>query len=138
MTKDNECYAYFTLAGEFDPKEITERLGIEPTDSWKKGDTNEKTRLERKFSRWSLYSQLPRTASFEDQINDVLTQLDPIGEKVREAKRSGEAYIQLVGFFYADFPGFGLDAAIISKLAALELGFDSDFYYLYSDKREDA
>ena len=64
MTKDNECYAYFTLVGEFDPKEITQRMGIEPTDSWMKGDINGKTKLERKFSRWSLHSRTPgRSAS---------------------------------------------------------------------------
>ena len=46
--------------------------------------------------------------------------------------------MQLVGWFHNDYPGFGLDEVIISGLAQLNVGIDCDFYYLYSDRREDS
>jgi hypothetical protein len=61
MTKPNELYAYFTITGDFDPASITARVAVEPTDCWTKGDENPRNHMERKFSRWSLYSRLERT-----------------------------------------------------------------------------
>jgi hypothetical protein len=55
---------------------------------------------------------------------------------LREEKLS--AHIELVGYFYSGFPGLVFEASTISRLAALDLGFDCDFYYMYSDKREDS
>ena len=34
----NECYTYFRIAGEFDPDEISARLGLEPFKSRRIGD----------------------------------------------------------------------------------------------------
>ena len=60
MTEPNQYYSYFTVAGDFDPAEITVLMGVVPTECWAKGDRNERTHLERKFSRWSLFSRLPK------------------------------------------------------------------------------
>ena len=44
MIQENETYAYFTLAEfEEDPDEITNRLGVTPSNSWRKGDAHPKT-----------------------------------------------------------------------------------------------
>lgn len=76
MSEPNEQYAYFTVTGEFGPKEITQRLAVVPTDSWKVGDFHPRTGLERKFSRWCLYSRLARSKELEEHIADVLAQMD--------------------------------------------------------------
>ena len=34
----NSCYTYFSMQGDFDPEEISARLGLSPFQSWKKGD----------------------------------------------------------------------------------------------------
>ena len=138
MTKDNEQYAYLTITGDFDPEQITTRLGLEPTESWKKGDRNERTHLERKFSRWSLESRLSRSAALENHVRDVVQQADSRAEALVEVGNDFECWIQLVGFFHTDYPGFGLDRETISALARLTLSVDCDFYYLYSAKREDS
>jgi hypothetical protein len=49
-------------------------VGVTPTECWLKGDVNPRTPLERKFSRWSLYSRLERTRELEDHITDVIEQ----------------------------------------------------------------
>jgi hypothetical protein len=138
MTKDNEQYAYFSLAGDFDPSSITARIGIEPSESWMKGTRNERTHYERKFSRWSLDSRIARSEPLELHVRDVLSQTLPHAREIRELGEQYQAVMQLVGYFYNDYPGFGMDKAMISDLAQLNLGIDCDFYYLYSHAREDS
>jgi hypothetical protein len=138
MTKDNEQYAYFSVTGDFDPSSITSRLRLEPTEQWMKGTRNERTHFERKFSRWSLESRLPRSSSLEDHVRDVLEQTRERAEEIQQVSKEYTAYMQLVGWFHNDYPGFGLDGDIISGLAQLNIGIDCDFYYLYSDRREDS
>ena len=38
MKNKNSCYTYFKIVGDFDPAEITKRLQIEPSESWRKDD----------------------------------------------------------------------------------------------------
>jgi hypothetical protein len=137
-TRPNECYAYFSVTGEFDPQKITARLGLQPTVCWNKGDRNERTQLERKFSRWSLYTRLDRGMALETHVDDVIEQLEPAREKVVDLLQSVEGGVTLVGHFHRDYPGLYFDASTIARLATLKLGMDMDFYYLYSDKREDS
>jgi hypothetical protein len=138
MTKDNEQYAYLTVVGDFRPESVTAKLGLEPSETWKKGDRNERTHLERKFSRWSIDSRLERSASLEDHVRDVLEQVLPNAEQIRQVATEYKVWVQLVGFFHNNYPGFGMDRELISGLAQLNLGVDCDFYYLYSDSREDS
>jgi hypothetical protein len=138
MTKDNEHYAYITVVGDFEPETITARLGLTPSHAWAKGEQNERTHRERKSSRWSLNSRLERSASLEDHLNDVLEQALPRAEQFRQVGDRYQVGVQLVGYFYNDYPGFGVDRDSISGLARLNVGIDCDFYYLYSDSREDS
>ncbi len=46
--------------------------------------------------------------------------------------------MQLVAYFHQSYPGFALDETMLRDLADLKLGIDCDFYFLYSDKREDS
>ena len=93
---------------------------------------------ERKFSRWSLESRLARSASLEDHVRDVLNQSLTLAAQIRQVGHAHTAFIQLVGWFHKDYPGFGLDSSIIAGLAELNVGIDCDFYYLYSHEREDS
>ena len=138
MTKDNEQYAYLTVVGDFSPEIITAQLGLGPSEVWTKGDRSERTHIERKFSRWSLNSRLERSASLEDHIRDILKQAVPRAEEIRRAGTEHAVSVQLVGYFYNHYPGFGMDRDLISGLAQLNVGIDCDFYYLYSDLREDS
>ncbi len=138
MTKDNEQYAYLTIFGDFDPETITSWLGLAPTECWIKGSRNEKTHFERKFSRWSLNSRLDRSESLENHVRDVLKQTAERAEQIREIGKQYGTSMQLVGWFHSDYPGFGMDQEMIANLARLDVGFDCDFYYMYSHEREDS
>jgi hypothetical protein len=137
MGKNNEVYAYFSISNfEFDPQEITEKVGILPTKSWKKGD-KDKSLSERKISRWCLYSRFKKTEELEKHIEDVLIQLDEKSEEFRLLSNKFEGQMQLVGYFYQYYPGFYLESWMTEKLGYYKLSLDCDFYYLYSEKRED-
>jgi len=137
-TRANEYYAYFTVTGEFAPDEISAQLGLQPTDCWMKGDRNERTHLERKFSRWSLYTRLDHAVALEAHVDDVLEQLELVRERVVDLVEELTGEMVLVGHFYRDYPGLHFEASTLSKLAALNVDVDMDFYYMYSDRREDS
>lgn len=135
--KQNEAYAYFSISGfEYDPKEITEKVGIKPTRAWKKGEIDEFNRKQ-KDSRWSLYSRLSASESLEKHIEDVLLQLNEKQEEFRLLSEKFNGQMQLVGYFYQYYPGLSLESWIIEKLGFYKLSLDCDFYYLYSEERED-
>lgn len=137
MSESNECYAYFTVVGSFDPVDVTKRVGVEPTSSWKVGELNPRNHSERKFSRWSLKSRLVTKAELEAHIDDVLDQLDAHSEAFRELSTAQKSGMQLVGYFHSYYPGFHLNEKTIRRLSDYGLSVDCDFYYLYSDARED-
>jgi hypothetical protein len=137
MSEENEQYAYFTITDSFDPAEITQRIGVEPTKSWCKGDLHPKNQMERKFSRWSLASRLDRTADLEDHIRDVLAQMDQKPAEFQSVSREFGGCMQLVGYWNSRYPGLHFDHSLIEGLARYALSVDFDFYYLYSDGRED-
>lgn len=137
MTKDNEQYAYFTVVGSFDPGDITARVGLEPTESWRQGDVSAKTAQERRFSRWSLHSRLPHSEDLENYIADVLTQLDVNTEAFRAISLEHGGTMELVGYFYREYPGVSLGRDTVERLARYALKIDFDFYGLHCHHRED-
>ena len=137
MSEENKCYAYFTVVGSFDPESITNRVGVNPTDSWRVGDLNPRNSLERKFSRWSLRSRLATSESLEAHIADVLNQLDANTTSFKEISITESGGMQLVGYFHSLYPGLHFEREMIQRLGEYGLSVDCDFYYLYSDGRED-
>ncbi|MGA9671779.1 MAG: DUF4279 domain-containing protein [Terracidiphilus sp.] len=137
MAKTNELYAYFTIAGEFNPNEISVRLGVQPTQSWAKGDAHPSNGLERKFSRWSLYSRLERNYPFEEHIRDVVRQLRSKTVEFKSVSQEFGGTLEVVGYFYSGYPGLSLEREDVAALAEFSLSVDFDYYYMYSDRRED-
>lgn len=134
---ENSQYAYFTLVGDFDPAAISAQLGLEPTESWVKGSLHPRTQRERQFSRWSLKSRLSPDSALEQHVTDVLAQLDGHETAVVAASREFNGRMQLVGYFFLEYPGLCLPSAAVAQLGALGLSLDCDFYGLYSHRRED-
>ncbi len=72
-----------------------------------------------------------------DHVRDVLSQLDAKPEAFQEASRAHRGCMQLVGYFWLNYPGLTLDRATTEGLARYGLEVDFDFYGLYSHRRED-
>jgi len=129
--KDNEQYAYFAVADGFDPADITARVGVQPTDSWRRGDQCVQTLRERQFSRWSLHSRLDRKQELELHIRDVLAQLDANAEAFASVSREFGGWMQLVAYLRRDDPGLRFEPDIVEGLARYALAVDFDIYRLY-------
>lgn len=50
---ENSCYTYFAIKGEFNPDDITRRIGLNPSKVWKKGDKSDNG-TEYDFSYWEF------------------------------------------------------------------------------------
>ena len=137
MVEDNEQYAYFFVVDGFDPADITARVGVPPTECWRRGEICPRRQMERKFSRWSLHSRLNRDKDLEAHIADVLSQLDANPEAFAAVSREFGGVMQLVGYFRREYPGLHFKRAITEGLARYALSVDFDFYGLYSHRRED-
>lgn len=138
MTEPNQQYAYFTIVGDFDPTEISALVEVTPTESWRKGDINPRTQYERKFSRWSLHSRLEKTSKLEAHIADVIEQLEIKKRQFVTLSSKYGAQLQLVAYFNTSYPGLYFNRELVESLAEFALNIDFDFYYLYSDSREDS
>jgi hypothetical protein len=131
MTKENECYAYFTVAGSFDPDEITRRVGVAPTEYSREGDLIPRSDRVRDFSRWILRSRLERTKPLESHVRDVLDQLDTSRTAFKESSAEFEGVMQLVAYFHRDYPGLSFERGLIERMAEYSLSMDCDFYFYY-------
>ena len=49
----NSCYTYFAIKGEFNPDDITRRLGLKPSKVWKAGDKSDNGTVY-DFSYWEF------------------------------------------------------------------------------------
>ena len=137
MVENNEQLAYFSVSGDFDPAMITARVGVQPTECWRRGDTCPRRLYERKFSRWSLYSRLGRNQELVAHVADVLTQLDANPEAFGEVSRECGGVMQLVSYLFCNYPGLFIERGITERLHAVSLAIVFDFYLLYSNRRED-
>ena len=128
MMSNNDCYAYFAVAGSFDPDSFNPRLGVKPTKGTREGDPIPKAKLRKKCSRWELHSRLPRTAPLESHVSDVLDQLDAEEVAFREVSHEFGGIMELVGYFYDSYPGLVFGRQIVERLAKYGLVVDFDFY----------
>jgi Domain of unknown function (DUF4279) len=133
INEPNEYRAYFTLVGDFDPTVVTASLGIQPTSYFRKGDLNQRSGRVYTFSRWNLESRLARTEATAKHIEDVLAQLSSVSQAIPDLCSKYEGWMQLVASFLNGQASVDVDAELIKKLSALELGINFDPYDLRSD-----
>ena len=121
------------VSGAFHPAQITERMGINPTESSLEGDLVKGTQMVRKCSRWMLRSRLDTTGTPEQHVSDVLAQLDAKKEEFRQLSAELGGVMELVGYFHADYPGLTFEREVVARLSEYSLSVDCDFYYLASE-----
>ncbi len=100
----------------------------------------------RKSAQWAgadlralvLYSRQDRSQKLEAHIEDVIEQLAANKRCFVDISSTYGGHLQLVGYFHSYYPGLSLDRTILASLAEYALSVDFDFYYLYSDRREDS
>lgn len=124
-------YAYFRVAAENLPlSEITQSLGVEPTESWKKGDSS-KYNPSRPDSGWCLHSPLPKTnPDLQQHIEAVLDLLRPRHTAVQALSQKYRTYLVCTGKYDEHTsPGLFLSREALTLITSLGLSFDADLYF---------
>lgn len=130
---ESEIYAYFMLTGmEFDPDEVTTKVSINPTETWRKGDLiNTRGTRRHKENGWSVYSKIEKSADLEEHINSVLEQLQAGWIPLLELCKCYAAEIACVIYYRrGSVPAIHFDPDIVAQAAKLNAEIDVDFYVL--------
>jgi Domain of unknown function (DUF4279) len=134
-----ETYAYFLLTGaDLDPEEITQRVGITPTQTFLKGERiHPKGSRTRDYSGWQVRSGLDQETDLEAHIRSVLEKLQagwqPLIEIIENSQQY-EAFINCVMYYSPDETGSGsgfhFDRSLLAQIQQLKAEIDFDLYVL--------
>ncbi len=131
---NNEISVAFTLTDfDCDPEEITARVGITPTKTWRVGDfINKKKTMKYEYNGWKLHSKIEKNADLESHIISVLEQLKSGWESLVKISQSYYTEISCAIYIYSDTerPAIHFSKQIIQKIAELNAEIDVDIYIL--------
>ena len=128
-------YVYFTFKGDsFDTGEVTNRLGITPTDSWRKGDKGfYKTAVE--FAMWRLCTAKGKEyIQIDNLVDEIVSKLYDKIEIINDLKRQFQLDSVLEIVLYVDTnennstPSLGHDLKTIEFLYRTGTTTDVDIY----------
>lgn len=131
----NNSHVYFTLTGDnFDPKVITDRIGIEPIESWKKGEKGKyNPRLE--YSCWKISTAKGlEYIELDKLVNEIVEKLFDKIEIINELKNQFQLESTLEIVLYIDFnpenstPSLGHELKTIEFLFKTKTTTDIDIY----------
>lgn len=131
----------FTLSSEdLRPADITEQLGIMPSESWRKGDTvplpRTGTFVPRKtylLGKWTLTPNCSPYDDVETQIESLLTLLEPVAPLIRTLAVQYNGEIKVAYSSGESNFGFHLSAELIDRFQALAVDVDFDIYPVAGD-----
>ncbi|PVY39069.1 DUF4279 domain-containing protein [Pontibacter virosus] len=140
----SQSYVYFALQGDdFDPNVVTIALGIEPTDSWKKGDKGRYI-PNQKFASWKWSTGKGKESVFLEKLVEEV--IDKFGDKVEIINKLKDKY-QLTSVLeivmYIDVnpvestPALGHELKTIEFLYRTQTVTDVDIYRYDSAEKEE-
>ena len=136
-------YVYFALKGDnFDTDEVTNRLGIEPTDSWRQGEKGKyKSAVE--FASWKLTAAKGKEyLQIDNLVDEIVSVLYDKIEIINDLKRQFELDSVLEIVLYIDTnedastPSLGHDLKTIEFLYRTQTKTDVDIYRFNSASDE--
>ena len=122
---------------EVDPSEITERVGLQPSRSWRRGD-DKGTRTHRD-NGWVL-TTTPRPAwDFADPMAELLGWIEPSRKGIRDliGSRPVSVRLSLVGYLGTDAPAIYLENGLIERIARLGLDLNVDLHLMGPSESDD-
>lgn len=142
MNKECNSYVYFALKGDdFNPQDITNRLGLEPTASWRKGDEG-KYNPSLKYACWEISTNREKyTFDINLLIHEIIAKLKDKMDVIRDLKREYDLCSVLEIVMYVDVnpdeltPILGHDFDTIEFLYHTKTTTDVDIYTF--DSREE-
>lgn len=80
LKRQNECYTYFRIVGDFSPAEVTKRLGLPPEKAWNIGDRCENG-TRHAFASWMIGCCGEYDVNTENQMRKTIA---PLLDKVEQ------------------------------------------------------
>ena len=141
MKESNTCYTYFSIKGDFDPDDITKRLGLEPGQMWKIGEPRRHGIGHYTFANWTFGRceeyRVCVTEQMEETIRPLLDRIDLLNE-IRE-EYDVNFTLQVVPYIYAangeHHPVVSPSHEVIAFCAATHTALDIDQYF-FSEEEE--
>lgn len=139
METKNECYTYFKIVGDFDPDEISMRLGLEPSRSWKIGDSR-KNGTKYDFALWEYGRCSEYDVLVENQMRKTISGLLDKIDMLNQIRNDFDVSfcLEIVPEIYVNNinPCFAPPLDVIDFCHATRTEIDIDLY-LYSQDDED-
>lgn len=129
-----QVMVYFSLYGdEFPIDYVTDKLGIQPTNSYRKGDLipNRSTKVYRKETSWDLGTEYEESIDVNDQLQKIKQQLQNKSSNINELIK---AYSLACKFFIVikiengETPALYLSKEFIKFASIIEAEIDIDLY----------
>ena len=123
-----EIKASFLITGFSCAHEVTEVIGVQPTETWVKGDRIGKSILIRKSNGWRLRSRLSLRADLERHARHILKRIYPRGTKLLSLKGYQGNFSVAMYIYDSDRPPIVLPAEVVQQMAQLRASVDIDLY----------
>lgn len=124
--------AEFVIVGDtFNPVVITEKLGIEPQNFWRKGEKVFGRPVERKDTCWIISTGYEESFYISEQLNKILATLRNKEEILRELKIAYtlEYFFQIVVRIEEDMkPAINVDSEFIEFANSIKAELEIDLY----------
>jgi len=119
------------------PEEITNYLGIQPSEIRIKGETRLVGKIKHpmlnKMNAWIIESDLPKSAEPDKHIENILNKIRPHKNKFIELAKKYDADLSFGIFWDYCNPGITFDKEILKEFAELNIEVGFDMYYLPDD-----
>ncbi len=123
-------YAYVTVTGEGALATLVAAIGVPPDEGWDRDAKPSRGNRERYgFSRWSLFSGLPRGAPVDAHLTAVLDRLEPFADGFCSLGPEWRRHVSVTGFFEDPSELIAISVLNHGRAATLGLGYDFDFYF---------
>jgi hypothetical protein len=133
-----EISVALTLTGsDLNPDDITSRLDLEPTRTWRLGDQILNTSLKREHGGWSLSTDRKPVIDLQDQLDLILREVQAQTDALNELANERNFNVELACVIYVsdETPVIHFDAEVVELLAELNAEIDIDLYVLPSEEQ---
>lgn len=136
MNTRNSCYTYFRIVGNFNPDDVSERLGLTPEKTWKIGDLRRNgTRYD--FASWEIGRCAEYDVQVENQMRKTLASLWDKVSLLNQIREENDVHfvLEIVPTIYVDDinPCLAPPLDVIDFCHATRTEIDLDMYICNSE-----
>ncbi|OAX47550.1 DUF4279 domain-containing protein [Paenibacillus sp. AD87] len=133
MEKTNMMAEFIITGDHFEPKLVTEQIGIEPSGTYIKGEKIDDRDLYRKETCWFLETDYQESFDVNQQLNYLLNLLEPHIEKLKTLRMKHNLNFLFsfsIRVMNNESPAISIEQKAISITYDLKAEFDFDLYIL--------